>query len=53
VGGLVRGIFGGLFHLVGIALRLASLLIVLGIFVVITYLLYLYLTGYFPNLPHP
>lgn len=52
IGGFAGSLIGGLFHLIGIAFRLAALLIVIGIFVVIAYLGYLYLTGYFPNAPH-
>lgn|GEM_PF-6886012 len=52
VGGVIRGTFGFFVHLLGIALRLAGLLIVLGIFAVIGYLAYLWATGYFPNAPH-
>lgn len=52
VGGVVRGTLGIFVALVGIALRLAGLLLVIGIFAVIAYLAYLWATGYFPNAPH-
>jgi hypothetical protein len=48
----VGGLFRAIFQLIGIAFRLAGVLVVLAIFGVIAYLGYLYLTGYFPNAPH-
>jgi len=53
VGGLVGVPLRMLVGLISIALRLAGLVVVLGIFAVIAYFAYLWVTGYFPNIPHP
>jgi hypothetical protein len=45
VGGLVGGLFRAIFHLLGIALRLAVFLLILGMFAAIAYFGFLFFTS--------